>query len=344
IEFDEHGVCNYCRDYKIKNDPKPVDELFDLVKPYRRSDGKPDCLVPYSGGRDRTFTLPYAKKVLELHPIAFTYDWGMVNDLARRDTSRVCGELGVEHIFRAADLWWKRENVRRNVVAWLHKPNLAMVPVFMAGDKYFYYYTDQIKRQTGIRLNIWGINPLENTDFKVGFLGVPPDPEKKRIYSLSAPRQARLLATAARIMAGNPRYLNRSLLNTAGGFVWRSILPHRDYVHLFDYYRWDEREIEALLREYDWEMAVDTKSTWRIGDATAPFYNYIYCTIAGFSEHDTFRSNQIREGALTREEAMALVVEENRPRYPSIKWYTSILDLDYARVVKTINAVPKLYP
>jgi glucosamine--fructose-6-phosphate aminotransferase (isomerizing) len=145
-------------------------------------------------------------------------------------------------------------------------------------------------------------------------------------------------------MAGNPRYLNRSLLNTAGGFVWRSILPHRDYVHLFDYYRWDEREIEALLREYDWETAIDTKSTWRIGDATAPFYNYIYCTIAGFSEHDTFRSNQIREGALTREEAMALLVEENRPRYPSIKWYTSILDLDYTRVVKTINAVPKLYP
>jgi glucosamine--fructose-6-phosphate aminotransferase (isomerizing) len=344
IDFDEDGVCNYCRDYKIKNDPKSVDELFDLVKPYRRSDGKPDCLVPYSGGRDSTFTLHFVKKVLELHPIAFTYDWGMVNDLARRNTSRVCGKLGVEHIFRAADLWWKRENVRKNVVAWLHKPNLAMVPVFMAGDKYFYYYTDQIKRQTGLRLNIWGINPLENTDFKVGFLGVPPDPEKKRIYSLSAPRQARLLTTAARIMAGNPRYLNRSLLNTAGGFVWRSILPHRDYVHLFDYYRWDEREIEALLREYDWETAIDTKSTWRIGDATAPFYNYIYCTIAGFSEHDTFRSNQIREGALTREEAMALLVEENRPRYPSIKWYTSILDLDYTRVVKTINAVPKLYP
>ncbi len=344
IEFDEEGVCNYCRHYTIKNDPKPIDELYDLVAPYRRSDGKPDCLVPFSGGRDSTFTLHIVKKVLDLNPIAFTYDWGMVNDLARRNASRVCGKLKVEHIFRAADLWWKRENVRKNVVAWLHKPHLGMVPLFMAGDKLFFYYTEQIKRQTGIRLNIWGANPLENTDFKVGFLGVPPDPHKKRIYSLSAARQARLFANAALIMAGNPRYVNRSLLDSARGFAWRCILPHRDYVHLFDYYRWDEQEIEALLREYDWEKAVDTESTWRIGDATAPFYNYVYCTIAGFSEHDTFRSNQIREGAMTRDEAMALVVEENRPRYPSIKWYTSILDLDYARVIKTINAVPKLYP
>ena len=51
-----------------------------------------------------------------------------------------------------------------------------------------------------------------------------------------------------------------------------------------------------MLDSYGWERAVDTSSTWRLGDATAPFYNYIYYTVAGFTEHDTFRSNQIREG------------------------------------------------
>ncbi len=343
IEFDEHGVCNYCRNYKIRNNPKPIDELFELVAPYRRSDGQPDCLVPYSGGRDSTFTLHVVKRVLGLNPIAFTYDWGMVNDLARRNTARVCGKLGVEHIFRAADLWWKRENVRKNILAWLRKPHLGMVPLFMAGDKYFYYYTHQIKRQTGIRLNIWGVNPLENTEFKVGFLGVPPDHDKKWIYSLSAQRQARLFANMGRIVASNPRYLNRSLWNSAGGFLWRSVLPKRDYAHLFDYYCWNESEVEEVLEEYEWERAVDTRFSWRIGDATAPFYNYIYCTVAGFSEHDTFRSNQIREGMLTREEALRLVEEENQPRYPSLKWYTSIVGLDYRTTIATINRIPKLY-
>ncbi len=345
IEFDEHGVCNYCSHYTLKNRPKPIHQLLDLVQHYRRSDGGYECIVPYSGGRDSTFTLHTIKKVLKLNPVAFTYDWGMVNDLARRNIARVCGKLGVENIIVSADISWKRENIRKNILAWLRKPHLGMVPLFMAGDKFFYYYTDQVKKQTGVRLNIWGVNPLENTEFKVGFLGVPPDPHKKRIYSLSGKRQLQLFRSIGKILLENPRYLNRSVWNTLGGFISRSVAPHRDYYHLFDYYRWDENEIEKLVREeYEWETAIDTPTTWRIGDGTAPFYNYIYYTVAGFSEYDTFRSNQIREGMLSREEALKLVKIENQPRYPSVKWYTEILNLDFSCIIKRINSIPKLYP
>lgn len=345
IEYDATGVCNYCNNYIIKNKPKPSDELIDLVKPYRRSDGGYDCIIPYSGGRDSTFTLHFVKTVLKLNPLAFTYDWGMVNDLARRNIARVCGKLGVENIIVSADIAWKRENIRKNILAWLKKPHLGMVPLFMAGDKYFFYYTDKVKRQTGLRLNIWGINPLENTEFKVGFLGVPPDHHKKRIYSLSAKRQARLFYNMKKIILDNPQYLNGSVWDTIGSFISRSIVPHRDYYHLFDYYRWDEDEIERLVRdEYQWETAIDTQTTWRIGDGTAPFYNYIYYTVAGFSEYDTFRSNQIREGMMSREEGMRLVMLENRPRYAYIKWYTDIVGLDYADTIMRINGIQKLYP
>lgn len=344
IEYDESGICNYCRNYKIKNEPKPIDELLELVKRYRRSDGGPDCIIPFSGGRDSTYTLHVARSVLNLNPIAFTYDWGMVTDLARRNIARVCGKLGVENIIVSADISWKRENIRKNILAWLRRPHLGMIPLFMAGDKFFYYYTDQVKKQTGIRLNIWGINPLENTDFKVGFLGVPPDHQKKRIYSLSAKRKARLFLGVAENILHNPRYLNSSVCDTLGSFVARSIVPHRDYYHLFDYFRWDENEIEKLvLEEYCWETAVDTRTTWRIGDGTAAFYNYIYFTAAGFSEYETFRSNQIREGMLSREEGMQLVMIENRPRYASIRWYTDILNLDFVSTIKRINGIPKLY-
>ncbi len=345
IEFDDRGICNYCNNYTIKNKPKPIEQLFDLVKPYRRSDGGYECIVPYSGGRDSTFTLHTVRKVLELNPVAFTYDWGMVNDLARRNIARVCGKLGVENIIVSADISWKRENIRKNILAWLKKPHLGMVPLFMAGDKYFYYHTDQVKKQTGVRLNIWGVNPLENTEFKVGFLGVPPDHNKKWIYSLSGKRQMQLFFSIGKIILENPCYLNRSVWNTLGGFISRSVVPHRDYYHLFDYFRWDEKEIEKLvLEEYQWETAIDTSTTWRIGDGTAPFYNYIYCTVAGFSEYDTFRSNQIREGMLNREEALKLVMVENRPRYPSLKWYTEILNLGFSSTIKGINSIPKLYP
>jgi hypothetical protein len=57
IEFDDRGVCNYCNNYQLKNQPKPIEELFKLVDPYRRHDRSPDCIVPYSGGRDSTRSL-----------------------------------------------------------------------------------------------------------------------------------------------------------------------------------------------------------------------------------------------------------------------------------------------
>lgn len=344
ISFDDKGVCNYCHGYRLKNQPRPFDELMAMVAPYRRKDGKPDCIVPFSGGRDSTYGLHVVKEELRLNPIAFTYDWGMVTDLARRNIARVCGKLNVENIIVSADIFRKRDNIRRNIVAWLRRPVLGMVPLFMAGDKYFYYYTARVGQQTGIKLNIWGINPLENTDFKVGFLGVPPDFDKKHIYSLSVSRKSRLLSGVLREFIRNPTYLNRSVVDSIGGFVSRSIMPHTDYHHLYDFRRWDETEIEKILFDvYDWERACDTETTWRIGDGTAAFYNYIYYTVAGFSEHDTFRSNQIREGQLSRSDALTLVDRDNQPRYPTIKWYLEILGLDYGSTIRRVNSIPKLY-
>jgi len=100
---------------------------------------------------------------------------------------------------------------------------------------------------------------------------------------------------------------------------------------------------DTLINQYDWETAIDTSTTWRIGDGTAGFYNYVYYTVAGFTEHDTFRSNQIREGQLTREKALELVENENQPRYQNIRWYLDTLGLNFEEVIKIVNSIPKLY-
>ncbi|MBW7843831.1 MAG: hypothetical protein H3C40_14005 [Ignavibacterium sp.] len=344
IEYDNYGVCNICNNYVKKNSLRSIDELQNLVEPYRKKNGVPDCLIPFSGGRDSTYTLHIVKNILKLNPIAFTYDWGMVTDLARRNIARVTGQLGVENIIVSADIKKKREYIKKNIVAWLKKPHLGMVPLFMAGDKYFFYYADKVKKQNNIKLNIWGANPLENTDFKVGFCGVPLRFNKIRIYSLSIPDQITLFSFVGKNIFTNPSYLNKSLLDTFGSFLSRYMVKKEHYYHLFDYYRWDENEIEDLIiNEFKWEKACDTKTTWRIGDGTAAFYNYIYYTVTGFSEYDTFRSNQIREGMLDRTTALNLVNEENKPRYESLKWYLEIIGLDFEKTIRRINQIQKLY-
>jgi glucosamine--fructose-6-phosphate aminotransferase (isomerizing) len=344
IKFDEKGVCNYCKSYKPRNNPKPKEELFELVKPYRRKGTELDCIVPFSGGRDSCYGLHLIVNELKMKPVTYTYDWGMVTDLGRRNISRMCSQLGVENIIVAADISLKRKNIRMNLEAWLKSPHLGMMAMLTAGDKHFFRYVEDIKKQTGINLNLWGVNPLEVTHFKTGFLGIEPDFEEKKVYNNGLMNQLRYHSKRFQAMAESPGYFNSSLWDTLSGEYYRSVTKKEDYYHLFDYWRWDEDQVnDCLLNIYDWEKAVDTPTTWRIGDGTAAFYNYVYFTVAGFSEHDTFRSNQIREGQITREKALELLDEENRPRYQNIRWYLDTLGLDFERVIKIVNNIPKLY-
>ena len=342
ISFDSNGVCNYCLNYKPRNNPRPKSELFDLVKPYRRKD-LPDCIVPFSGGRDSCYGLHLIVKELEMQPITYTYDWGMVTDLGRRNISRMCSELKVENIIVAADITKKRRNIAMNLKAWLKSPHLGMVSIFTAGDKHFFRYVETVKKQTGISLNLWGVNPLEVTHFKAGFLGIKPDFQEKRVYMHGISKQLNYQRLRLRSMMFSLGYFNRSLWDTISGEFYRSFKEKTDYFHIFDFWKWDEKLTDETLAMYEWELAPDTNTTWRIGDGTAAFYNYIYYQVAGFTEHDTFRSNQIREGDISREQAINLVEDENRPRYQNIRWYLDTINMDFEDTIKTINSIPKLY-
>ncbi len=299
--------------------------------------------MPISGGRDSCYGLHYIKKELGLNPVAYTYDWGFVTDLARRNISRMCGELNIEHVLVAADIKQKRENVRKNVAAWLVKPTLSMIPLFMAGDKQFFYYASKVKKQMGLGPILFSMNWLEKTGFKTGFAGVNDTCAHEKTYGLTPLNQLKLISHYAYNVLSNPNYINRSLHDTLFGY-FSFYLKAKDYYSIFDFLTWDQCEIErCIIGGYNWETSPDTKSTWRIGDGTAPFYNYIYLTIAGFTENDTFRSNQIREGMIDRATALLAIEEENRPRAESFKWYCDTIGLDAIAALKAINGAKKLY-
>jgi hypothetical protein len=267
----------------------------------------------------------------------------MVTDLARRNQARLCGQLGVEHIWVSADITQKRENIRKNVTAWLKRPDMGMIPLFMAGDKQFFYHANKLKKQTGIKLTILCENMLEKTDFKSGFCGIKPAPENQSVYSLSPWNKVKILSYYSSQYSLNPSYLNSSLVDTLWAYASYYLINH-DFLSLYQYLDWDERELEStLISEYDWEVAPDSKTTWRIGDGTAPFYNYLYYMIAGFTENDTFRSNQIREEMITRDEALVQIREDNQPRYASIEWYCDVVGLDFEETLRTIHTIPKLF-
>lgn len=342
IEFDSAGVCNYCRNYQ-RQVLVGEDALLRLLDRYRSKSGEPDCLVGFSGGRDSSYGLHLLKTRYGMNPIAYTYDWGMVTDLARRNQARLCGKLGVEHIWVSADIKAKRKNVQRNVEAWFTRPDLGMVPLFMAGDKQFMWHANRLMNETNIKLMVYSTNHYERTDFKTGFCGVAPASAGVRLNRMSSFAKARMVAYYLKNYLLNPGYINGSLGDTFTAFL-SYYFVRQDFLYLFDYVPWEEQEINrTLIGEYGWELATDTPTTWRIGDGTAPFYNYIYQTVAGFSEYETFRSNQIREGVISREEALRLVETENQPRIASIREYCGLIGVDFDIAMRTIDNIRKLY-
>tara|TARA_B100000886_G_scaffold307947_1_gene241305 strand:+ start:10331 stop:12268 length:1938 start_codon:yes stop_codon:yes gene_type:complete len=343
IDLDDKGICRYCRQHKtIKT--KGNQKLINDIKKYRSQDGKPDCIVALSGGRDSCYGLHYIKTVLGMNPIAFTYDWGFVTDLARRNSARICGKLGIEHIIRSANLSQKRRLVRKNVQAWLEKPELGMIPLFMAGDKAFFYHARELKKETGIKLVFFcGGNMIENASYKFGFSGIKDSDDHMTLTRLKIFNKLKLISYYFKNFLLNPRYFNESIFDTAAAY-WHTFIAKEDFLWLYHYVDWNEDKIvKTIIDKYDWETSRDTTTTWRIGDGTASFYNYIYQTMAGFTEDDDMLSNMIRENYIDRDEALRRSKEYAKPRKESISEYLQSIGLNVEETLIRINSAKKLF-
>jgi len=88
ILFDEEGICAACR---YAAEKEKIDwgererELRNLCDRYRRNDGRYDCVVPGSGGKDSFYAAHLLKYKYGMHPLTTTWaphiytDWGWKN-------------------------------------------------------------------------------------------------------------------------------------------------------------------------------------------------------------------------------------------------------------------------
>jgi N-acetyl sugar amidotransferase len=88
INFDAEGVCDACR---VAEQKKNIDwaererRLVELCDRHRRDDGRYDCIVPGSGGKDSFYAAHVLKFKYGMHPLTVTWaphlytDWGWRN-------------------------------------------------------------------------------------------------------------------------------------------------------------------------------------------------------------------------------------------------------------------------
>src|SRR4051812_34413581 len=99
IEFDDSGVCNVCRQREYRDTQIDWDarkrQLAELVEEYR---GKYeyDCIIPFSGGKDSTYTLNYLVKEFGVKPLVVQFDHGFMRPTLRKNNERTFRKLGVD--------------------------------------------------------------------------------------------------------------------------------------------------------------------------------------------------------------------------------------------------------
>ncbi len=295
---------------------RPVYPGVDTLREELR-DKSPDqksVLVCLSGGRDSCFALHLVKE-LGFEPIAYTYDWGMVTTAARNNMARICGKLNVEHILVSPDLALNRKRVNRALAAWHRNPDPALIPILMAGDKPYFRFASVVSCERGGIPAVMADHYLETTGFKSMLAGASPtfDAQGGVSYRL---RPTSLVRMGFKYLGGgltNPALLGAVLTEGLSGFRDYYLRRH-NFVRPFAYIEWDEGLLtETLASHYGWSKGDDADiPAWRMGDATAPFYNLVYLLSIGMTEHDALRSNQIRFGLLTRELAAEKLRADNQ--------------------------------
>ena len=134
IQIDSDGLCNFCRDmpeHQAPRRPGNPEKLLALIAKHRLPDSPYDCAVALSGGRDSTYVLYYAVRVLGLRVLAFTVDHGLLPEHTRENIRKAVSILKVAHVMEPHTAM--ERSTRAMLSAWLHRPSAATVSLLCLG-------------------------------------------------------------------------------------------------------------------------------------------------------------------------------------------------------------------
>jgi len=118
IQFDENGVCNFCKSHDLllqyyqQDKARRQDKLSELITKIRgKGIGKKyDCIMGVSGGTDSTYAL-YLAKQLGLRPLAVHFDNGWDTDIATKNIENAVSILDIDFFTYTVD-WEEFRNLQ----------------------------------------------------------------------------------------------------------------------------------------------------------------------------------------------------------------------------------------
>ena len=310
ITFDENGVCSACNYAHIKHNVIDWKErekmLLELLDRYRSRDGSYDCVVPGSGGKDSAYVSHQLKYKYGMHPLTVTWapfeytDIGWQNYISFKDSgfdNLLCFPNGILHR--------KLSRIAFELLGDAWEP-------FAYGQK---AYAFQIAQKFGIPLIFYGESgeveyggSLKNASKAYE----TPEDWKEFYYKGSGIDDLVNHGLEAGIFTKEEAHNNPFQLYKP---------PHQEelqkigaQMHWFSFYRkWVPQEnyyysVENTGFKANPEHSEGTYSKYAsIDDKQDGFHFYLAYMKFGIARATSDAAHEVRDGHITREEAVALV-------------------------------------
>jgi hypothetical protein len=340
IQFDENGECNFCKTHQ-KIETLGEDAFLKLLGKYRGRNGRYDCIVPVSGGRDSTYTLLKVAKDYKMKVLAVNYENPFTEPQARANIINAVSILNVELVSFKSPKNIHARVFKSGLEALCKKPSAGAFPLLCLGCKLMWWEIIQVARHNNVSCVIGGLNRYEDSTYKKVALGISEKEEweKTFIKAFSGMLMEIFRNPGYMKLPFIPYYIRAYLFGDPYALGCRLFFKNIELTDLFYYLDWDEKEIlSRISSELKWEMPKNASSSWRFDCKITDLKDYINTSLIGMTEKDDFYSKLIREGKISREEALQRIEKENTISFENIKDILSFTDISLHALNKAFRA------
>lgn len=322
IAFDADGVCNICRQHEYKQsridwatNKKALDAL---IEEYR---GKHDydCIIPFSGGKDSTWTLYYLVKEYGVKPLVVRFDHGFLRPNLEQNVKRVVRRLGVDIVTFTPN--WKvvqklmlQAFLEKGDFCWHCHTGIFSYPMWVAIEK-------------KVPLIFWGEPSAEYTSYYS--YDQPEEVDEKRFnryINLGISADDMFVRLDGSIDERELKPYSYPPLKQLRAISYRSVC-------LGSFIPWDvKRQSEIIQRELGWQGDVVENVPPQYGYEKIECYmqgvrDYIKFIKRGYSRPSHLIALDVRNHRMTKEEGEELIKMYEGKRPPSLDLFLEFIGL-----------------
>jgi len=323
IVFDSQGVCNICRQHEVKQaaiDWEAKKKEFDAIIATYRDKYDYDCIVPFSGGKDSTWTLYYLVKEYGVKPLVVRFDHGFLRPNVLENTVRTIRRLGVD--------------VHHFTPNWQVVRKLMLQSLLEKGDFCWHCHTGifaypmWVAIRYNVPLVIWGEPSAEYTAYYSYDQSEEVDEKRfNRYINLGITAQDMFVRLEGSVDERDLEPYTYPPLKELRRIDYRSIC-------LGSYVPWDvKRQAGIIQEELGWqgdevENVPPGYEYEKIECYLQGVRDYIKYIKRGYTRPSHLASLDIRNYRMDREKALEIVAEYEGKRPPSVELFLEFVGLD----------------